>query len=64
MKRIFKKNVFLVDQINILSSPKALKRRCFGQIFCAAGKFFKKQVKKFWKILTKIKKQVKKFKNN
>ena len=50
--RIFKKlskiltTFFLVDQIDFPSSPKALKRRCFGQIFCAAGKFLKKQVKK------------------
>ena len=35
-----------VDQIDCPSSPKNLKRRCFDQIFCAAGKFLKKQVKK------------------
>ena len=33
-------------QIDFSSSPKALKRRCFGENFCAAGKFLKKQVKK------------------
>ena len=27
-------------QIDFPRSPKALKRRCFGQIFCAAGNFF------------------------
>ena len=37
---------FLVDQIDFPSSPKAVKRPCFGQIFCAAGIFLKKQVKK------------------
>ena len=46
------------DQIDFLSSPKALFCPYFGQIFCAAGKFLeKKTVKKgvlgtFWKILT------------
>ena len=28
------------------SSPKAIKRPCFGKIFCAAGNFLKNQVKK------------------
>ena len=46
------------DQIDFPTSPKVLKRRCFGQTFCAAEKILKKQVKKpflgtFWKILTK-----------
>ena len=55
--RIFK-NIFWVGQIDFPISPKALKRRCFGQTFGAAGKFLKKQVKKpvlgtFWNILTK-----------
>ena len=27
-------------QIDFPRSPKALKRRCFGQIFCATGNFF------------------------
>ena len=49
---------FEVDQIDFLSSPKARFCPYFGQIFCAAGKFLKKeQAKKgvfrhFWKILT------------
>ena len=42
----FQKNVFLVEQMDFSSSPKALKRRCFGQVFCSAGKFFKKTGKK------------------
>ena len=29
--------------VNFPSSPNALKRRCFGQIFCTAGKFLKKK---------------------
>ena len=49
---------FYVDQIDFSSSPKALKRPCFGQSFCAAYKILKKQAKKeflstFWTILTK-----------
>ena len=49
---------FKVDQIDFSSSPKALFCPYFGKIFCAAGKFLKKQSKKpflntFWKILTK-----------
>ena len=32
-------DLFLVDQIDFPSSPRALKRPCFGQILCAAGKF-------------------------
>ena len=63
-------NFFQVDQIGFPSSLKALKRRCFGQIFCAAVKFLKKQVKKavfghflenfdkkiafFWRALLKV----------
>ena len=38
----------LVNQIDFPSSPKAQKRPFFGQIFCAAGKFKKKQVKKLF----------------
>ena len=30
----------------IFRSPKAVNSPCFGHIFCAAGKFLKKQVKK------------------
>ena len=30
-----------IDQIDFASSPNALKRRCFSQIFCASGKFLK-----------------------
>ena len=37
---------FLGDQIDFLSSPEALKRTCFGQNFCPAGKIFEKQAKK------------------
>ena len=33
---------FFVDQHNFASSPKALKRPCFGQNFCTAGKILKK----------------------
>ena len=36
----------IFNQIDFPSSPKAVKRPCFGQIFCAAGNFLKKQVKK------------------
>ena len=53
-----------VGQIEFPSSPKtlkgeALKRKFFRQIFCAAGKFLKKQVKKaifghFLEILTRF----------
>ena len=31
---------FKVDQIDFPSFPKSLKQTCFGQIFCAAGKFW------------------------
>ena len=46
--QIFKKfekvlSFFKVNQIDFSSSPKALKKSCFCQIFCAAGKIFKKQ---------------------
>ena len=34
---------FEVDQIDFPSSPKAVKRPCFGQIFCAAGNFFEEK---------------------
>ena len=46
---LFPRNVrfFQVNQIDFPSSPKALKRPCFGQIFCAADKFLKKHAKKF-----------------
>ena len=37
---------FKVEQIDFPSSSKALKGPCFCQIFCAAGQFLKKQVKK------------------
>ena len=37
---------FQVDQIDFPSSLRAVKRPCFGQIFCAAGNFLKTQVKK------------------
>ena len=37
---------FNADKIGFPSSPKALKGRCFGEIFCATGKFLKKQVEK------------------
>ena len=33
-------------RIDFPSSPKALKRPCFGQILCAAGKILKKAPKK------------------
>ena len=54
--RKFWRPFFLVDQIDFSSSPKALFSPYFGKIFCAAGKFLKKQSKKpflgtFWKIL-------------
>ena len=54
----FQKKKFWFGQIDFPSSPKALKRRCFGQTFGAAGKFLKKRSKKpalgtFWNILTK-----------
>ena len=38
---------FKVDQIDFLSSPKALKRRCLGKVFCAAGKLLKKRSNPF-----------------
>ena len=51
---------FWVDQIDLPSSPRAVKIPCFGQIFCAAGNFLKKKNRSktpflgtFWKILTK-----------
>ena len=45
--RKFWRHLFLVDHIDFPSSPEELKRRCFGQTFCAAGKFLKtKQIKK------------------
>ena len=42
---IFEKfdDLFFVDQIDFPSSPRTLKRRFFGQIFCAAGKFSARQ---------------------
>ena len=43
---------FKVDQIDFLSSPKALKRRCLGKVFCAAGKLLKKKGQtRFWNFL-------------
>ena len=36
-------DLFFVDQIDFPSSPRTLKRRFFGQIFCAAGKFSARQ---------------------
>ena len=36
---------FKVDQIDFPSSPKAVKRPCFGQIFSGAVNFLEKQVK-------------------
>ena len=49
---------FQFDQMSF-STLKTLKRPCFGQIFCAAGKILKKRRPKkefletFWKIMTK-----------
>ena len=48
----WKKVLFFVvkvapDQVNFPRSPKALKRSCFGQTFCAAIKVLKKQAKPF-----------------
>ena len=47
------------NQIDFLSSPKALRRPCFGRNFCAAGKILKKKTGQkailgtFWKMFTK-----------
>ena len=45
-RNFFSKRLFLSQKIDFPSSPKALKRLYFCQIFCVAGKFLKKQVKK------------------
>ena len=37
---------FWVEQSEFASSPKALKRPCFGKSFCAAGKNLKNRPKK------------------
>ena len=44
--RKFCRPFFWVEQSEFPSSPKALKRPCFGKIFCAAGKNLKNRPKK------------------
>ena len=44
--RKFCRPFFWVDHIDFPSSPKALKRLCFGQVLCAKGKILNKQIKK------------------
>ena len=41
----FVDTLFYIEQIDFLSSPKSISRPNFDQIFCAAGKFLKKQAK-------------------